>query len=180
MDCCFTCAIFSVLIFQVGSLWNCCNSLVVGLLISLTLRLLQSPDMTPSSTTGVELLTIFVTDLTTTPSTTELTTLSISMVEIRTDDTFVQLGTVDIFHAIECIRVMIVLDKAKSTGGLLVTVQTHDDTLDLATFGKELIDLLLCREEGEISNVESGRVGKVSGQLGRRALVLLVFVGGGD
>lgn len=53
------------------------------------------------------------------------------------------------------------LNKAEAAGGLLVAVKSHDDTLDLAAFGKEFIDLLLGGEEGQVSDVEGGRVGEI-------------------
>jgi hypothetical protein len=49
-----------------------------------------------------------------------------------------------------------ILDKAKSAGSLLVAIQTHDDTLNLAAFGEQLVDLLLGCVEGKIANVERG------------------------
>lgn len=69
------------------------------------------------------------------------------------------------------------LDKTETAGSLLVAVESHDDTLDLAAFGKEFIDLFLGGEEGEVSNVEGGRVGEIQCKLRGGALVLLVLVG---
>lgn len=37
----------------------------------------------------------------------------------------------------------VVLDKTKATRGFVEPVETHDQALDLTTFGEELIDLLL-------------------------------------
>jgi hypothetical protein len=48
----------------------------------------------------------------------------------------------------------------------LVTIESHDDTLDLAAFGKEFIDLFLSSEEGQISDIECGRVGEIQCKLG--------------
>lgn len=74
--------IFPVLVVEVGTLGDGSDGLIIGLLVSLTLSLLFGTDMTPASTTGIEFQAVFVTDLTTTPSTTKLTSLSVAVVQI--------------------------------------------------------------------------------------------------
>lgn len=38
----------------------------------------------------------------------------------------------------------VVFDEAEAAGGLVESVEAHDEALDLATFGEELVDLLFC------------------------------------
>lgn len=49
-----------------------------------------------------------------------------------------------------------VLHKAKSTRCFLELIQSHDHSLDIATHGEELVDLILTRVEGHVADVESG------------------------
>ena len=60
------------------------------------------------------------------------------------------------------------LDKAKPARRLLVPVQSHDYTLDLAALGKELKDLLLGCIKGQIADVECCRLSQA---------LLLLFIG---
>jgi hypothetical protein len=48
----------------------------------------------------------------------------------------------------------VVLDEAKPAGGLIKPVETHDEALDLAALGEELVDLLFGRVEREVPDVE--------------------------
>lgn len=52
----------------------------------------------------------------------------------------------------------VVFDKAETAGGLLETVKTHDQALDLAALGEELVDLFFGRVEGEVADVEGSCV----------------------
>ena len=53
---------------------------------------------------------------------------------------------------------LVILDKAEATGCSGELVQTHDDSLDVATLGEEFVDLFLCREEAQIAHVQSARL----------------------
>jgi hypothetical protein len=55
-----------------------------------------------------------------------LTTLFKSRIQIGSDDSLVQLGTSNVFQAIESILVGVVFDKAESAGGLVETIQAHN------------------------------------------------------
>jgi hypothetical protein len=85
-----------------------------------------------ASSARVKLLTVLVSDLTTALSTTVLSTLVEALVEICTDDALVELCAANVLQAVESVLVGVVLDKAEAAGGLLETVQTHDQALDLA------------------------------------------------
>lgn len=52
----------------------------------------------------------------------------------------------------------IVLDKAETTGSLLISVQSHDDSLDLAALGEERVNLFLGCVEGKIADIQSTRL----------------------
>lgn len=52
----------------------------------------------------------------------------------------------------------VVLDEAEAAGGLVESVEAHDEALDFAALGKELVDLLFCGVKGEVADVESRRV----------------------
>lgn len=69
-----------------------------------------------------------------------------------------------------------VLDEAKATGRLVEPVQTHDQSLDLAAFAEELVDLFLGRKERQVANVEGGRIGErvLRGLLGLDRVLLAV------
>lgn len=38
----------------------------------------------------------------------------------------------------------VVFDEAEAAGGLVESVEAHDEALDLAALGEELVDLLFC------------------------------------
>ena len=59
----------------------------------------------------------------------------------------------------------VVLDEAEAARRLVKPVQAHDQPLDLAALGEELVDLLLGREERQVADVEGRGVGE--GVLGR-------------
>lgn len=42
----------------------------------------------------------------------------------------------------------VVLNEAEAAGGLVEAVEAHDDALDFAALGEELVDLLFCGVEG--------------------------------
>lgn len=52
----------------------------------------------------------------------------------------------------------VVLHEAEAAGRFVETVQAHDQALDAAAFAEELVDLLFGRVEGEVADVEGGRV----------------------
>lgn len=52
----------------------------------------------------------------------------------------------------------VVFDEAEAAGGLVESVEAHDETLDFAALGKELVDLLFCGVKGEVADVEGRRV----------------------
>lgn len=47
----------------------------------------------------------------------------------------------------------VVLDEAEAAGGLVESVEAHDEALDFAALGKELVDLLFCGVKGAIEKV---------------------------
>lgn len=53
-----------------------------------------------------------------------------------------------------CSRV--VFDEAEAAGRLLDLVQPHDDALDVAALGEELLDLLLGGVERQVAHVQRG------------------------
>jgi hypothetical protein len=54
-------------------------------------------------------------------------------IQIRADDTLVQLGSANVLHAVESVLVVVIFDKAETAGGLLESIEAHDKSLDLAT-----------------------------------------------
>lgn len=57
-------------------------------------------------------------------------------VQICTDDTLIQFGASDILHTVQRILMGIVLDEAETAGGLVESVETHHQPLDLAAPGR--------------------------------------------
>lgn len=47
----------------------------------------------------------------------------------------------------------VVLDEAEAAGGLVESIEAHDEPLDFAALGKELVDLLFCGVKGAIEVV---------------------------
>ena len=80
------------------------------------------------------------------------------LIQIRPYDPLIQLRPANILHAVQRILLRVILDEAEPTRRLLETVEAHDEPLDLAAFAEELVDLLFCRVEGEVADVEGGRV----------------------
>lgn len=69
----------------------------------------------------------------------------------------------------------VVLDEAEAAGGLGEAVEAHDEALDLADLGEELVDLLFGGVEGEVADVEGRGVGERVG-LGLGGCVAVGFV----
>src|SRR6266480_4624624 len=95
-----------------------------------------------SSTHWIVLLSILVANLSSRLATPILSALDEAFIQVRSDQAFVQFGAADVFHAIQRILMGVVLDKAEAAGCLLEAVEAHDKALDLANFGKKLMDLL--------------------------------------
>lgn len=55
-----------------------------------------------------------------------------SRVEICPDNSLVELGATNIFQAIQRILVRVVFDKAEAAGGFVVSVEAHNEALDLS------------------------------------------------
>ena len=72
-----------------------------------------------------------------------LSTLRKALVEIGTNYALVELGASNVLHAVEGVLVSVVLDKAEAARRLLKAIETHDQALDLAALGEQLVDLLL-------------------------------------
>lgn len=54
----------------------------------------------------------------------------------------------------------VVLDEAEAAGGLVEAVEAHDDALDFAALGEELVDLLFCGVEGAAKEVTLGHASR--------------------
>jgi hypothetical protein len=54
-------------------------------------------------------------------------------IQVRADDTLIQLGSANVLHAVESVLVVVIFNKAETTRGLLESVEAHDKPLDLAT-----------------------------------------------
>lgn len=87
-----------------------------------------------------------------------LPALGKALVQVGADDALVQLGAADVLHAVQRILVRVVLDEAEAAGRLLEAVEAHDEALDLAALGEQLVDLLLGGVEGQVADVEGSRV----------------------
>jgi hypothetical protein len=102
-----------------------------------------------------------------------LPSLRKALVQVRANDALVQLRAANVLHAVQRILVCVVLDEAEAARCLLEAVQAHDQALDLAALGEELVDLLLGGVEGEVADVERGRVAQlVFGRGGAAAVVV--------
>lgn len=67
----------------------------------------------------------------------------------------------------------VILDEAESAGRLVEPVEAHDEPLDFAALGEELVDLLLGRVEGEVADVQ--RRGVFQGVVFWRGAATLAF-----
>ena len=108
-----------------------------------------------SSTPWIVLLSILIANLSSRLATPILSALDEAFIQIRSDQAFVKFGAADVFHAIQRILMSVVLDKAEAAGCLLEAVEAHDEALDLADFGKKLVDLLFGGVEGSASSVNT-------------------------
>ncbi|RUP46831.1 hypothetical protein BC936DRAFT_146473 [Jimgerdemannia flammicorona] len=130
------------------------DRLVVLLLLPLSLLLQLLPNqMSPPTTPGIVLLPILVPHLPTAPTTTVLSTFPEAWIQICTDDTLVEFSAIDVLHTVESVGAVVVSSVWKPARRLLVPIQPHDDTLDLATFGEQLVDLLLGGVEGQVADI---------------------------
>lgn len=128
------------------------------------LRLLVVPrrlvlDRPAHSTTALVIVfAVLVADLATRLAATVLTALLEAWVKIGTDDALVELGATNVLHAVEGVLVGVVFHEAEATGRLVEPVEAHDEALDLAALGEELVDLLFGGVEGQVADVEGGRI----------------------
>lgn len=76
-------------------------------------------------------------------------------VPVCSDDAVVQARAIDEAHGVFCTCTCVVFYKAESAGCLLDFIQANDDTLDVPTFRKYLVYLVLGGVEGEIPNIQS-------------------------
>ncbi len=54
-------------------------------------------------------------------------------VKIRSYNSLIQLGTTNVFHAVQCVLMIVVLNETKAAGCLVKSIQPHHQSLDLPT-----------------------------------------------
>lgn len=96
-----------------------------------------------TSATLIVVISVFISHLPTGFAPTVLAALFKTRIQVGSDDSLVELGATDILHAVESILVSVVLHEAETAGGLVKSIQSHDQTLDLAALGEEFVYLLL-------------------------------------
>ena len=130
---------------------------VIGLRLSIvSLHIPHSLGLycTPKTTAAlVIVVTVFIAYLPSRLSAAVLPALLEARVEIGAYDALVELGAADVLHAVQCILVRVVLDEAEAAGSLVEPVEAHDQALNLAALGEELVDLLFRGIEGPRSQV---------------------------
>ena len=129
------------------------------LIVVLQALFLDSP--TEAAPALVVVLTVLVAHLAARFSAAVLPPLLEARVQVGTNDALVELGTADVLHAVEGVLVRVVLDEAEAAGRLGEAVEAHDEALDLAALGEELVDLLLSGVEGAVNITVSAEGGKV-------------------
>ena len=67
-----------------------------------------------------------------------LATLFKSGIQIGSDNSLVQLGTSNVFHAVESILMGVVFDEAEPAGGFVESIEAHDEALNLAAPGYQV------------------------------------------
>ena len=77
-----------------------------------------------------------------------LTSFGKALIQICTYDTLIELRTPNVFHAVECILVSIVLNKAETAWCLLIPIQTHDQALNLTASVERNQQYALCQTQG--------------------------------
>lgn len=104
------------------------------------LLLLNGPAQ--STTTLIIVLTVLISDLTARLAATILSALLKTRIKICPDDTLVQLGAADVLHTVKSVLMSVVFHKAKATWCLVKSVEAHNQSLDLAAFAEQFVDLL--------------------------------------
>lgn len=105
-----------------------------------------------------------------------LASLHEASVPVRADDPVVQPRAVHEPHAVLRVLPGVVLDEAKAARRLLELVQTHDDALDVAALGEQLVDLSLGRVERQVAHVHGRGQPQQLVQFAPRAFKVLVAV----
>lgn len=109
-------------------------------------------------------------------ATSVLASLHKAGVPVRADDPVVQPRAVHEPHAVLRVLPGVVLDEAEATRRLLELVQAHDDALDVAALGKQLVDLAFGRVERQVAHVHGRGQPQQLVQFTPRALEVLVAV----
>lgn len=103
----------------------------------------------------VIVLPVLISHLSSRFATAILSSLFEASIPVCPDDPVIQPRAINEAHGILCTSTCVVFYKAESTGCLFDFIQTNDDALDVSTFRKQLMYLLLCGIEGEIPNIQS-------------------------
>jgi hypothetical protein len=124
--------------------------------------------------TRIILIPILISNLPATLPAPILPPLRKPLVQIRPNNALIQLRASNVLHAVQRVLVRVILDEAEAAGCFLEAVQPHDEALDFSAFGEEFVDLLLGRVEGEIADVQGGRVFELVFGFGRGGAVEVV------
>ncbi|KAI9918675.1 hypothetical protein PsorP6_012132 [Peronosclerospora sorghi] len=87
---------------------------------------------------------------------TKLTAFSKSSIHLAPDDPIIELCFTQKLSTCFRFRVRTVFDKTEATGRLFEPIQSHNDALDVAHATKQLVNLNLRREKGQISHIQRG------------------------
>lgn len=93
----------------------------------------------PTTASSVIIFTKFVSDLSTTPSASELSSLLEAGIKIDPDEAFIQLHPVEELLGLQRLSTGLVFDKTESARCFAMTIESHDDATDLSAFGEELV-----------------------------------------
>ena len=101
-----------------------------SLFLSLIVLVCVHPAVATSS--RVVLVAVFVAHLASRLSSPVLPAFGEALIQVGTDDAFVEFGAANVFHAVQGVLVCVVLDKAEAARCLLEAIEAHDEALDFA------------------------------------------------
>lgn len=79
----------------------------------------------------IKFIPVFISDLTSGFASTVLPAFDEARVQIGANDTFIEFGSANVFHAVQRFLVGVIFDKAEAARCLLESIQAHDETFDL-------------------------------------------------
>ena len=113
-----------------------CDSSLATAILFLFLSPLSVNRPSVATSSRIELVSVLISYLPTRFASAVLSAFLESSVKIGSDDTFVEFGASNVFHAVQSLLVSAVFDETEAARGLLEPIQAHHESLDLAALGE--------------------------------------------